>query len=38
VLPETAVKRVEAADADRLDAWIDRLLTAPTLDDALADG
>ena len=35
-LPDAAVARVMAADMDRLWAWGERLLNAPTLDDALA--
>ena len=35
-LPDAAVARVMAADMDRLWAWGERLLTAPTVDDALA--
>lgn len=35
-LPDEVVARVVAADMERLWAWTERLLTAPTLDDALA--
>jgi predicted transposase YdaD len=38
VLPQAVVDRIEAADIAQLDAWVDRLLTAPTLDEAVSDG
>jgi hypothetical protein len=34
-LPEAAVARIHAADSNRLDVWLDRLLSAATLDDVL---
>jgi flagellar biosynthesis/type III secretory pathway protein FliH len=34
-LPQEAVERIESADVAQLDAWSDRLLTAPTLDGVL---
>ena len=34
-LPEAAVARVNAADLDQLKRWIDRVLSAPTLDAVL---
>jgi len=37
-LPEAAVARVYAADTTRLDAWLDRVLTAATLDEVLDGG
>jgi hypothetical protein len=37
-LPKAVVDRIEAADIAQLDAWVDRLLTAPTLDEAVSDG
>lgn len=37
VPPQAVVDRIQAADVARIDAWFDRLLTAPTLDEALAD-
>lgn len=35
-LPEPSVARVRAADAGQIEAWTERVLTAPTLDDVLA--
>jgi hypothetical protein len=35
-VPETAVARIRAAGSAQLDAWADRILTAATLDDVLA--
>jgi hypothetical protein len=35
-VPDDAVARVEAADKAQLMTWIVRVLSAPTLDDALA--
>lgn len=37
-LPEAVVQRIQAADAQLLDGWIGRVLTASTLDEALAEG
>lgn len=37
-LPEDAVARVTAAGLAQLEAWVDRVLTAPTLAGALGDG
>ena len=37
-LPEAAASRIEAADTAQLDVWIDRVLTAASLDDVLGDG
>jgi predicted transposase YdaD len=34
-LPDVAAARIHAADSTRLDAWLDRVLTAATLDDVL---
>ena len=34
-LPETVTMRVNAADVAQLDAWADRVLSAPTLADVL---
>ena len=34
-LPDAAARRIRAADSARLDAWLDRVLTAATLDDVL---
>jgi hypothetical protein len=34
-LPDAAATRIHAADSTRLDAWLDRVLTAATLDDVL---
>ena len=34
-LPEAAVARVRSADVAQLDRWIDRVLTAPTLEELL---
>ena len=34
-LPGAAEARIQAADAAQLDVWIDRVLTAATLDDVL---
>jgi hypothetical protein len=36
-LPDAAAARIEAADAAQLDVWIDRVLTAATLDAVLGD-
>jgi predicted transposase/invertase (TIGR01784 family) len=36
-LPDAARARIDTADADQLDAWFDRALSAASLDDALAD-
>lgn len=36
-LPEPVVARVRAADAGQIDGWIERVLTAPTLEDVLAE-
>jgi hypothetical protein len=35
-VPDEAMARVQAADDAQLDAWLERVLTAPTLDDVLA--
>lgn len=35
-VPEATVARVHAASAAQLDTWLDRILTAATLDDVLA--
>ncbi|RBO90142.1 hypothetical protein [Nocardia puris] len=35
-LPNSAIERVHAADADRLRTWTLKILTASTLDEALA--
>ncbi len=35
-IPDRTRTRVEAAVPEQLDAWVERVLTAPTLDDALA--
>jgi hypothetical protein len=35
-VPDEAVARVQAADRAQLDTWVERLVTAPTLDDVLA--
>ncbi len=37
-LPEAAASRIEAADAAQLDVWIDRVLTAASLDEVLGNG
>jgi uncharacterized protein DUF4351 len=37
-LPEASEARVRAADTAQLDAWIDRVLTASTLDEVLGAG
>ncbi|WP_437337418.1 DUF4351 domain-containing protein [Sorangium sp. So ce394] len=34
-LPEPIEARIRAADAGQIEGWTDRVLTAPTLDDAL---
>lgn len=34
-VPEAAVARIQAASIAQLDAWLDRILTAATLDDVL---
>jgi hypothetical protein len=36
-VPKAAVARIEAADIAQLDRWLDQILTAPTLAEALAD-
>ncbi|HSN98802.1 MAG TPA: hypothetical protein VLS89_10975 [Candidatus Nanopelagicales bacterium] len=36
-LPEGAVAKIQAADAQRLRTWLIRVLTAPTLADVLTD-
>ena len=36
-VPKAAAARIQAADIAQLDRWLDQLLTAPTLADALAD-
>lgn len=36
-LPEPIEARVRAADAGQIEGWTERVLTAPTLDDALAE-
>jgi flagellar biosynthesis/type III secretory pathway protein FliH len=36
-LPEAAAARIHAATSAQLDVFFDRVLTAPTLDDVLAD-
>ncbi|MEX1369428.1 MAG: DUF4351 domain-containing protein [Nannocystaceae bacterium] len=35
-LPESTRARIESATIKQLDAWAERVLTAPTLDDVLA--
>jgi hypothetical protein len=35
-VPEAAAARIQAAGPEQLDAWLDRILTAATLDDVLA--
>lgn len=35
--PGTTVARIKAADAASLDAWLDRVLTATTLDEVLTE-
>ena len=35
-VPDDAVARVQAADGAQLDIWLVRVVTAPTLDDVLA--
>ena len=37
-LPEAAASRIEVADTAQLDIWLDRVLTAASLDEALGDG
>jgi hypothetical protein len=37
-LPEEAAARINAAEPAQLEAWFDRVLTAPTLADVLGDG
>jgi hypothetical protein len=34
-LPPAAVARIEAADSTQLDRWVERIVTAPTLDEVL---
>ena len=36
-LPEDVLARVEAATAEQLDLWAERILTAETLDEVLSD-
>ncbi|WP_437723446.1 DUF4351 domain-containing protein [Sorangium sp. So ce861] len=36
-LPEPIEVRIRAADAGQIEGWTERVLTAPTLDDALAE-
>ncbi|WP_437913534.1 DUF4351 domain-containing protein [Sorangium sp. So ce302] len=36
-LPQPIEARIRAADAVQIDGWTERVLTAPTLDDALAE-
>ncbi|WP_437780653.1 hypothetical protein [Sorangium sp. So ce1097] len=36
-LPEAIVARVRAADAGQIEAWTERVLTSPTLDDCLTE-
>jgi hypothetical protein len=36
-VPAQVIARIEAADADQLDRWLDRILDAPTLDDVFAE-
>jgi len=36
-LPEAAVRRVQEADAVLLDAWIERVVRAPTLSEVLGE-
>jgi len=36
-VPRTAERRVRKAAAEQLDAWLDRILDAKSLKDALAD-
>ncbi|WP_437316145.1 DUF4351 domain-containing protein [Sorangium sp. So ce385] len=36
-LPEPIEARIRAADAGQIEGWTERVLTAPTLDDALAE-
>jgi hypothetical protein len=36
-VPETLVARVQSASVDELDAWVDRVLDAPTLDAVFAN-
>ena len=36
-LPEPVVARVRAADAAQIEGWIERVITSPTLDDALTE-
>ncbi|MGK3968481.1 DUF4351 domain-containing protein [Sorangium sp. So ce118] len=36
-LPEPVVARVRAADAAQIEAWTERVLTSPTLDDVLTE-
>lgn len=36
-VPTAAAARVRAADGDRLDAWLDRVIDAPTLEAVLAE-
>jgi predicted transposase YdaD len=36
-LPDDALARVEAATSEQLDLWAERILTANTLDEVLAD-
>lgn len=35
-VPETLVARMQSASVDELDAWVDRVLVAPTLDAVFA--
>ncbi|MEX1369429.1 MAG: Rpn family recombination-promoting nuclease/putative transposase [Nannocystaceae bacterium] len=37
-LPESTRARIESATIEQLDAWTERVLTAPTLDEVLGDG
>ena len=37
-LPDAAAARIQAADTSQLDLWIDRVLTAASLDDVLVSG
>ncbi|WP_437734526.1 DUF4351 domain-containing protein [Sorangium sp. So ce1335] len=36
-LPEPVVARVRAADAGQLEAWTERVLTSPSLDDCMTE-
>jgi hypothetical protein len=35
-VPQSAEARIQAAEEEQLDSWLDRILSAPTLDDVLA--